>query len=114
MADLIEQARRLAEQGAEVQDGEFQLALCEWAASDGLEAVLAALPAEVAWVEVTRGEDTRINSQVPVVGNLIWIHDAFYHGVTVGRFVFGGFETADGSDDVGVTHWAPLTAPSAP
>lgn len=40
MTDPIQEARRLA--AAEVHDGDFELALCEWANGDGLLALLKA------------------------------------------------------------------------
>jgi hypothetical protein len=62
MTKSIDQARRLAEQGAEQQDGNFQLALCEWAAGDGLAELLAAY-------DVARQELARLRAQVVRAGH---------------------------------------------
>lgn len=45
----------------------------------------------------------------------VWIHDAYYHGVAIGFYDRGGWWVhLSGSDDLHVTHWAPLEPPPAP
>lgn len=58
----------------------------------------------------SRKEETR----PPRGDELVWIFDEFYHGVTVGYFDGFTFRHWSGSDDVSVTHWAPLEKPEAP
>ena len=48
------------------------------------------------------------------VGPLVWIHEEYYEGVTVGYFDGFTFRTWNGSDDCHVTHWAPIEYPEAP
>lgn len=57
-------------------------------------------------------EDKKANP-LPKSGELVWIHDEFYEGVTIGVWN-GWWESAAGSDDISVTHWTPLTKPEPP
>lgn len=50
---------------------------------------------------------------VPERGELVWIYDEFYHGVTLGQWV-GWWETHTGSDDLCVAAWMPLSRPDPP
>lgn len=50
---------------------------------------------------------------LPKTGELVWINDEYYAGVTVG-FWDGYWHNYAGSDDVGVTHWMPLVVPNGP
>lgn len=44
----------------------------------------------------------------------VWIKDELYHGVTIGYFDGLMWCTFAGSDDVHVTHWAPIEYPTDP
>lgn len=46
--------------------------------------------------------------------DLVWINEAFYHGVTMGYFDGFTWCTFAGSDDCHVTHWAPIEYPEPP
>ena len=50
----------------------------------------------------------------PKPDQLVWIHELYYHGVTMGVFDGFTFRTWWGSDDCNVTHWAPIKWPTAP
>lgn len=62
-------------------------------------------------------DDKEVNP-LPDNGVHVWIHDAYYEGVTIGmrdgNSRNGWWLNASGSDDVGVTHWMPLEVPPAP
>jgi hypothetical protein len=53
-------------------------------------------------------------STAPPANRLVWIHDEFYHGVTLGQFDGFTMVTYWGSDDLSVTHWAELEEPNPP
>lgn len=57
--------------------------------------------------------DNRDANPLPPRSVLVWIHDEFYHGVTLGNWN-GWWETYFGSDDIGVTHWMPISYPDPP
>lgn len=67
------------------------------------------------WIPYNVDEDFVGDSdnELPSKGDLVWIFDTFYDGVTLGRWV-GWWETAEGSDDVGVAAWTPLVKPPPP
>lgn len=50
----------------------------------------------------------------PESDKLVWIHEEWYHGVTLGFFDGFTFNTYWGSDDCHITHWATLIYPAAP
>lgn len=58
-------------------------------------------------------EDKKANP-LPERTELVWIHDEFYYGVTIGSWNGWSWENAAGSDDISVTHWMPLAAPAPP
>lgn len=60
----------------------------------------------VVWLDVTKNS--------PPDSRLVWIHDAYYHGVTIGYLDGNCWCNYDGSDDVSVTHFAYLDPPDEP
>jgi hypothetical protein len=67
---------------------------------------------DAGWVPYDYGDKTA--NPLPKTGDLVLIHDTHYHGVTLGLWNDGWWETATRSDDVHVTHWAPWNAPTPP
>lgn len=61
------------------------------------------------WIPYDYVED----SPLPKPGELVWINDEFYYGVTVGYWD-GWWRVYSGSDDVSISHWMPLTPPASP
>lgn len=57
--------------------------------------------------------DDKGANPLPIRNELVWIHDRYYHGVTFGRWD-GWWIHHTGSDDLGVSHWMPLTKPKGP
>lgn len=47
-------------------------------------------------------------------GELVWIHEEYYDGVTFGFYEYDKWHTWTGSDDCSVSHWAPIEYPIPP
>lgn len=58
--------------------------------------------------------DDRSANPLPPDDRLVWVHDSYYYGVTVGRWLGQWWEASDGCDDLGVTHWMLLDTPNLP
>lgn len=58
--------------------------------------------------------DDRFVNPLPAPGELVWVYEEFYEGVTVGEWVGGWWETSEHKDDVSVTHWMPMARPDGP
>lgn len=71
-------------------------------------------------------EDRTLNPLPPLgLGRwsaVVWIHDRYYDGVTLGRWTqndpknptTGWWTTLSGGDDIGVSHWMPCVFPDPP
>lgn len=64
------------------------------------------------WIAHDR-QQPKDERKLPPDDEPVWIFDAYYHGVTIGRWV-GWWEDATGSDDIGVLAWRPMERPEPP
>lgn len=57
----------------------------------------------------------KIADSYPEAGDVVWVFDHFYDGVTAGYFDDYAMRTLPGrSDDCHVTHWMPMERPDPP